>query len=162
VKNRIVLGYGYGAGSVTVDDSVSQGLYGIRWTGLFDSGIANQAAALERASQWLGRLAYPKWALPGVTLLEPQSLEVGQVVEFTDLPDSAPYPAWRAVVEGWTDTIDGPDWTQELVLSDPQLSGLAPAWQELPPTLIWSAVDPACRWRDAYFLDNLIPGGRDA
>jgi len=155
VRNRIVLGYGYGAGSVTVDDHVSQSIYGVRWTGLFDSGIADQAHALERASEWLNRLAYPKWALPGVTLLEPQALAVGMVVELTELPDSAPFATWRAVVEGWVDTIEGPDWTQDLILSDPQLSGLALPWQELPPALQWQAVKPTCRWRDAFYLGNL-------
>jgi len=157
VRNRIVLGYGYGDGAVTVDDAVSQARYGLRWTGDLETGLGDQAAALERATTWLARLAYPKWALPGVTLLEPQELAIGQMVELDALPASAPFGSWRAVVEGWTDTIEGPDWTQELVLSDPQLSGLTLHWDELPSALLWQELDPAAKWSDAYALDNLVP-----
>ena len=155
IKNRIVLGYAYGAGSVTVDDEVSQELYGLRWTGDFATGIADQTHALERATAWLTRLAYPKWALPGVTLLRPYPLAIGNVVELPSLPGSAPFASWEAVIEGWTETIEGPSWTQELVLSDPQLSGLSLPWQDLPGSLLWQNVNPAARWRDAYTLANL-------
>jgi hypothetical protein len=158
VANRIVLGYGYGAGSVTVDDPVSQSRFGVRMTGLFDSGLADQATAQSRALAWLERVAYPRWKLPGLTLLEPHDLKIGQMLELSELPASAPFPSWSPVVEGWTDLFEGPDWTQTVILSDPVLSGLGLAWQDVPPELAWAEVDPACLWRDAYLLANLTPG----
>jgi len=160
VANRIVLGYGYGAGSVTVDDSASQAKFGVHWTGLFDSGLADSATALSRASFWLTRLSWPRWALPGVTLLEPQPLQIGMMVELVDLPDSAPFGNWTAMVEGWVDTIEGSSWTQDLILSDPLLSGLSLLWRDVPATLHWLEVNPACEWRDAFNLGNLLPETR--
>jgi len=157
VKNRIVMGYGYGAGSVTVDEPDSQARYGLRWTGLFDSGLADAATANSRALDWLDRNAWPRWELSSVTLLAPQALNVGQLVELTELPASAPFAAWNAVIEGWTDTLEGPDWTQEVVLSDPIESGLALPWQDVPPTIRWTDVVPTCRWADAYNLANFVP-----
>lgn len=162
VVNRVVLGYGYGDGTVTVDDAASQERYGVRWTGLFDSGLADAATARARAQLWVDRLSSPYWKLPGLTLLEPARLEVGLVLELGELPPSAPVSAWTPIVEGWTDVIEGPDWTQELVLSDPMLSGLALPWQDLPPDLLWQTVEPAARWTDAFTLGNLVGGARDA
>ena len=159
VANRVVLGYGYGAGSVTVDDPVSQERFGVRWTGLFQTGLADAAVAGDRARLWLNRVTEPRWKLPGLTLLERHPLEVGQVLELLELPDSAPLGAWTPIVEGWTDTVEGPDWTQEVVLSDPIYSGLALPWQDVPPELLWMLVDPACIWADADVLDNLVPEG---
>jgi len=158
VANRIVLGYGYGAGTITVDDPVSQTMFGVRWTGLFDSGLADSATATDRARAWLERVAYPRWKLPGLTLLDPADLHIGQMLELTELPPSAPFATWNPVVEGWEDVIEGPHWNQNVVLSDPVLSGLGLAWDELPATLLWSGVDPSCLWRDAYYLGNLEPG----
>jgi hypothetical protein len=161
VRNRIVLGYGYGAdvggGSVTVDDPDSQRQYDLRWTGEFTTGLADAATANHQALAKLDRLAWPRWSLGAVTLLEPQALAIGQLVELVELPASAPFAAWNATVEGWVDTIEGPDWTQDLVLADPQDSGLSLPWLDVPAGLPWSAVDPACRWADAYNLGNLIP-----
>jgi len=159
VKNRIVLGYGYGDGSVTVDEPASQQAYGLRWTGAFDSGLADAGAANARALKWLDRNAWPRWALSSVTLLDPLDLNVGQLVALVNLPDSAPFSDWNAVIEGWVDVLEGPDWTQEVLLSDPIESGLGLPWQDVPSTLTWSTVDPACKWADAYNLGNLIPGG---
>ena len=77
VANRIVLGYGHGAGTVTVNDPVSQDKYDLHWTGLFDTGLADHATAHERALSWLGRVSFPRWKLPSVTLLEPRFLSGG-------------------------------------------------------------------------------------
>jgi hypothetical protein len=157
VANRIVLGFGYGAGTVTVDDPVSQDTFGIRWTGLFDSGLADQPTAHDRALTWLDRVSWPRWKLPNVVLLEPLDLSIGQMLELSELPPAAPFPSWAPVVEGWTDSIDGDAWTQSVVVSDPVLSGLGLAWEDVTPTLQWQGVDPACAWRDAYILSNLEP-----
>jgi hypothetical protein len=157
VANRVVLGYGYGDGSVTVDDPVSQDRFGVHWTGLFETGLADAATAQSRAALWVDRVSFPRWKLPGVTLLEPHPLAIGQLLQLSGLPASAPFEAWGAVVEGWTDVIEGADWTQEVVLSDPIFSGMALAWSELPVDLAWLEVDPACAWREAYLLDNLVP-----
>jgi len=163
VKNRIVLGWGYGAdaggGSVTVNDPDSQTRYGLRWTGEFTTGLADATTAGHQALEKLDRLAWPRWSLGAVTVLEPQALAIGQLVQLTELPAAAPFASWNAVVEGWVDTIEGPDWTQDLVLADPQDSGLALPWLDVPASLLWQDVAPACRWSDAYNLGNLIPEG---
>jgi hypothetical protein len=158
VANRVVLGYGYGDGTVTVDDPVSQDRFGVHWTGLFDTGLADAATAQTRAALWVDRVSWPRWKLPAVTLLSPQELAVGRLLQLVQLPDSAPFASFGAVVEGWTDTIEGPDWTQDVILSDPIFSGMALAWDELPADLLWQTVDPACSWSEAYLLDNLTPG----
>ena len=162
VVNRVVLGYGYGAGSVTVDDAASQAVHGVRWSGAFETGLADAATATARARLWVSRLSEPRWKLPGLTLLRRHPLEVGLVLELLGLPETAPLRSWTPIVEGWTDTIEGPDWTQDVVLSDPLLSGLALPWRDLPPELAWLEVDPACSWSEADVLDNLIGGLRHA
>lgn len=159
VANRIVLGYGHGAGTVTVNDPVSQERYGVHWTGSFDTGLADQATAHERATAWLGRVSFPRWKLPSVTLLEPRFLSVGQLVRLTELPATAPFASYAAVVEGWVDNIEGPVWSQELLLSDPIFSGLGLLWLDLPAELLWQAVNPEAHWRDAFTLSNLEPIG---
>jgi len=158
VVNRFVLGYGYGAGSITVDDSASQAIFGVRWSGSFESGLADAATATKIANLWLARLSEPRWKLPGLTLLRRYPLEVGLVLELLELPATAPLGQWTPIVEGWTDVIEGPDWRQEVVLSDPLLSGLALPWRDVPAELRWLDVDPACSWSEAFVLDNLIPG----
>ena len=155
VVNRVVLGYGYGAGSVTVDELVSQGVYGVRWTGVFDSGLADATTATRRAQVWLDRLTFPRWKMPGLTILGRAPLQVGMRLELSQLPASAPLSAWTPIVEGWTDTVDGDDWTQDVVLSDPIFSGLALRWQDVTAGLRWQDVSPACRWTDADVIDNL-------
>jgi len=155
VVNRIVLGYGYGAGSVTVDEPVSQSIYGVRWSGLFDSGLADQQTAQTRAAVWLDRLAYPRWHMPGLTILGRAPLEIGMRLNLYALPASAPYASWTPIVEGWVDTLEGDTWTQDVVLSDPIFSGLALRWQEVTAGLQWQQVNPACRWTDADVIGNL-------
>ena len=157
VVNRVVLGYGYGAGTVTVDEPVSQGMFGIRWTGLFDSGLADAATASARASVWLDRLAYPRWHLPEVTLLKRYPLAIGERLNLTQLPSSAPLEAWTPVIEGWVDTIEGELWTQDVIVSDPIFSSLALRWQEVTAGLAWQGVDPLCRWFDATSIAALTP-----
>ena len=63
VRNRIVLGYGYGAGSVTVDEASSQARYDLRWTGDFQTGLGDAATAEAQALTKLNRLAWPRWSL---------------------------------------------------------------------------------------------------
>jgi len=157
VANRIVLGYGYGDGSVTVDDPVSQGRFGVRMTGYFETGLADEPTARDRAVIWLDRVAFPRWKLPEIVLLEPHDLHVGQKLELSDLPAWAPFLAWSPIVEGWTDTIEGDLWTQTVVVSDPVFSGLAEPWADVPATLLWQDVAPACLWRDTDHLSNLSP-----
>ena len=157
VVNRVVLGYGYGAGTVTVDEPVSQSRYGIRWTGLFDSGLADAQTANARAAVWLDRLAYPRWQMPELTLLKRYPLDIGVRLRLTELPASAPLAAWTPIVEGWVDTIEGELWTQDVTVSDPIFSSLALRWQDVTAGLAWQDVNPACRWTDAVILENLTP-----
>ena len=158
VVNRVVLGYGYGAGSITVDDPASQAIHGVRWSGSFETGLADAATATSIANLWLSRLSEPRWKLPSLTLLKRYPLKVGLVLELLNLPATAPLGQWTPIVEGWTDIIEGPDWHQEVVLSDPLLSGLALPWRDVPAGFRWLDVDPACSWSEAFVLDNLIPG----
>jgi hypothetical protein len=138
-------------------DGASQGRYGRRATELETTRIRSTADAETRAVQALARGAYPCWTMPGLVYLEPlPGLTVGDRVRVTDLPASAPWSSWAPVVEGWTHRIAGSEWTLDLTLSDPTLSGLAIAWVELPPDVRWNTVPPL-EWHEADELGEFYP-----
>jgi hypothetical protein len=82
-------------------------------------------------------------------------LVVGDRVQLTELPASAPAAEWAPVIEGWTHRISGADWTLELALSDPVSSGLALVWTDVPP-VAWADVPPLA-WAEADELGDFIP-----
>lgn len=148
----------YDGGTVTASDSSSAGLYGPVPETLTTELDFDTDAQL-RANQYLARRAYARWQLPATDLLEAYPVSVGTAVQLSALPASAPYPAYAPVVEGWAEQINGPDWTMQLALSDPLISGLVLTWAQVPVTAAyrWNTIDQTVPWRDAITLDDLLP-----
>lgn len=142
--------------SVTVAEPASVDRFGS-----VPGGVATELLELvdaeRRATERVRRLAWPRWVITSAPLLRGHPLTIGQVVELSGFPPSSPHASWRPLLEGWTDTIRGEDWNIELALSDAQLSGVQLMWVEIPAELAWSAVAPACSWKDAVTLDALYP-----
>ena len=140
--------------SVTVQDDASIGRYGERPVTI-DTAFQNASDATTRAQTALTRGAYSHWTMPSAPILRGLDLKLGVPVVVSSLPPAAPHDPWTPVVEGWTDTITGDDWTMELALSDPLVSGLALPWDAIPVADLWTTIDQATAWADALTLDDL-------
>jgi hypothetical protein len=150
VVNVIELQYGPddATASIVDHDQASIDLYGRRATSIQTTRIKSAGDAATRCRTALDRAAYPRWSMRDVVLLEPiANLAIGDRVLLTELPASAPSSDWAPLVEGWTHTISGPDWTLSLSLSDPTSSGLALPWQDVPAGA-WQDVPPL-QWLEA-------------
>ena len=158
VVNRVAAEWGTANaahGRITLEDAGSRFRYGLRDVGVITDLLATEADARRRVLEFLERNAFPRWTLPGVTLLNRYPLQVGARLVLQNLPSSAPLPSWSPVVEGWEDVITPDGWTQVVTLSDPVLSGVALAWAGLPPYR-WFHLRNIARWRDATSLANLF------
>ena len=146
----------YGAAlHVTVDEPASIALYDERPGGI-STAIANVGDATRRATERVGRRAFPRWSIANVVLLRGYpELEVGTIVELTEFPNGSPFETWTPVLEGWTDTISGDVWTCELAVTDPMLSGVTLLWATVPADIAWNEVDPSTSWAEATRLDSL-------
>ena len=127
----------YPGGEVTLADGGSIAIYDRRRTDIATE-LQNAGDASIRGVERLARVAYPRWVMPSLPLLTGYTFGLGRMVEVTNLPPGSPYPSWHALVEGWTDSIVGPDWTMEVALSDALLSGLTLPWNAIPnpPNLV--------------------------
>jgi hypothetical protein len=160
--NIVTVTYGDPAApsSVTARDQASIDLYGpiesSVSTTFYDAADANAVATAR-----IARDAYAHWFIADAPLLYGRRLLIGQPLELSSLPASAPHDPWNPILEGWTDTIvsDGLElaWTMQLSLSDPTLSGLALPWNQVPAGTAWNELDPALAWRDALTLDDFTP-----
>jgi hypothetical protein len=148
-------------GTQTATDPASIARYGQRPTPplTITTTITTAPAAAARAVERVARTANPHWNMPSAPVLVGLDLAIGQAVEITELPPSAPYDPWTPIVEGWQDTIasDGVelDWTMELALSDPLASGLTLPWNAVPAADKWNTIDPVTAWSDALTLADL-------
>ena len=100
----------------------------------------------------------PRWLIDEVILLglPAGELRPGRRCILTLLPAGSPVGgSFAAALEGWTETLEGDDWTTTLSLSDPARSGLTITWATCPSELTWQEVDPACQWQTAYSADDL-------
>lgn len=142
--------------SVTVTDATSVALYGER-PETIDTSFVAAADATERANTRLGRAAFSHWEMPAVPVLQGLDLSLGGPVVLEGLPAPAPYEPWTPLLEGWSDTITGPEWTMELALSDPLISGIVLPWASVPATAEyrWNTVDVATDWTEALTLEAL-------
>lgn len=141
---------------VTATEPASTALYGER-PETIDTTFTDVAAANARASQRLGRAAFSHWEVPQAPILRGLDLQLGNPVVLEGLPAAAPFEPWTPVLEGWTDTITGPDWAMELALSDPLISGIALPWNSVPSTsdYRWNTIDPLTDWTEALTLEAL-------
>jgi len=142
--------------SVTVRDDASVALYGERRS-TQDTSFTQTADATTRANQLLARGAYARWNILEAPVLAGLALAVGTPVDLSSMPAASPFDPWTPVLEGWTDRIDGDDWTMTLALSDPLSSGLTLPWNGVPvdPAYQWNTIDPQTPWKDALTLDAL-------
>jgi hypothetical protein len=140
--------------SVTIQDDESISRYGDR-PETIDTAFVSSADANRRASQRLARGAYSHWNIPQAPILRGLNLDVGSPVLLDKLPDASPSSPWTPILEGWTDTITGDEWTMTLALSDPLLSGVTLPWTAVPTSDKWNTIDPATDWTEALTLDDL-------
>jgi hypothetical protein len=159
VVNLAVVAYGPIEDSHTVStrNASSVNTYGER-----SSELATTFAAIEDASarglQLVTRLAVPRWLVDSVILfgLPAGELRPGRRAILSSLPLGSPVgSSFAAALEGWTESLEGDDWTTTLSLSDPARSGLTITWDTAPADLAWREVDPACQWQTAYSADDL-------
>lgn len=156
LENETTVTLGDGETTSTATNAPSVEAFG-SYPAAITTELALAADGERRAGDRVERRGFPRWTIPAVTLLRGYELRVGRQVILTDFPPSSPFATWSPVVEGWTDTISGDDWTTELAVSDPQLSGLLLVWQNVPPALAWLAVPVSVRWLDATELSDLYP-----
>lgn len=141
--------------SVTVTDAASVAFYGER-PRTIDTSFTDLVDATARANEALARGAFTHWNIPAAPILRGLSLAIGQPVELSSMPAASPFNPWTPIVEGWTDSINGDEWTMALALSDPLASGLVLPWDAVPLTgYAWNEINPATEWRDALTLDTL-------
>jgi hypothetical protein len=159
--NRVTVAWGPDPqATVTAQDNASIALYGpIAVT--FATELTTATDATTMANNRLARNAYAHWTTPAAPLLVGRRLAIGQPLTLSHLPAAAPFNPWAPILEGWTDRVisDGVelDWTMELALSDPGLSGLALPWNSLPSSYHWNTINQTTQWRDALSLDSLAP-----
>jgi hypothetical protein len=146
----------YQGGAVALTDAGSVGVFDERPDEITTTIVSASDANL-RAVERLSRAAYPRWIMPSCPLLRPYTFALGGMANVVSLPDASPVETWSAVVEGWTDTITGPDWEMDVALSDALQSGLVLPWNEVPVGIAWNAVPVDTDWNDATTLDAVTP-----
>ena len=144
--------------SVTVQDDASIALYKGRRPVTIDTTFQSVDDATVRANERLSRTAFAHWNMPSAPVLAGLDLAIGAPVQIDTFPDSAPFDPWQPILEGWQDTISGPDWTMALALSDPLGSGLLLPWNAIPAAgYAWNQIKPATAWKDALTIGDLAP-----
>lgn len=73
---------------------------------------------------------------------------MGLPIEVSDFPNGIYNGIFRGFVEGWTLVINRVQATLNLNVTKNTLSITPTRWQDVSPTLIWSAIDPALEWAD--------------
>jgi len=155
-----------GGAAATATNPSSITTYGRHAVSL-QTNLATLAAAQQRASNIVGRLAAPAWQIGAVESWDPTALEhgIGAVVTISPLGPSAPVTggSWQGVLEGWEDQY-GPDadgelaGTWKLAVSDRAHSAETVTWQNVSPAgLAWNQVNPGCSWQEATSNSDLYP-----
>lgn len=144
--------------SVTVRDDASVALYGRELRATIDTAFVNAADATARAEQRLERGAYAHWNILEAPILRGlATIAVGRAVVLEEMPEASPADPWTPIVEGWSESITGDEWTMQLALSDPRLSGITPLPWEDAVGYAWNTVNPTTAWYEAQTIDNLEP-----
>jgi hypothetical protein len=129
------------------------------------TGLGSHAAALQRGSSIIARLAFPSWQVGRVETWDSGILAhgIGALITLEPLPGSSPVPgsSWIGVLEGWIESY-GPDaygnlaGSWELAISDRQHSSETLSWANVSPeSLRWLDVNPETSWSEAVSNENL-------
>lgn len=147
IVNRVQVYYGPARDtSVTVSDPLSIDEFGLRRLEL-PTTLFRHEDAERRAADLLDRRSWPRWQIQPIDLTGVAfGARIGWRVAVSELPSTAPYATWAPVVEGMVDVIDGPDYHQELAVSDPLSSGFSAKWQEAGATTTWDELRADMRW----------------
>lgn len=151
-----VLTFGTESAYVTHRDEASISRYGERPVSV-DTAFVDVLDADRRATERLQRAALPAWVIPAAPIVRGLELRVGYPVVISGMPASSPSTDWLAILEGWSEQIAGEEWTMELALSDPLLSGYFFSWSTIPPEWAWNELDPTASWYEAQSLEAIIP-----
>lgn len=158
--NVVTIAYGAPEATIVRSDPTSVALYG-PIAGDLKTELAGSAEAEAAARNRLAHDAYSHWTIPGLELLVGRRYSIGTPLTLSGLPGSAPFEPWTPILEGWTDHVvsDGEelDWSMELALSDPLLSGLTLPWNAVPAALTWQTINQTVAWVDALTLSDLQP-----
>jgi hypothetical protein len=140
-------------GTVEATDTASIADFEERAPRSISTELATVTDATTRAITELNRRSRPKWTLGRADLLTlDTALTIGVPVHVTGLPAAAPRDEVIGILEGWTDSIEGDDWTTVLALSPVLLSGYGATWSSIDPAFTWDTIDPSLTWADTEEL----------
>lgn len=145
------------SGSESADDLSSQATYGIVAASV-NTELHNASDAQVQADRYVALRAYPRTSLSSFTVQVDSSvvsdanrdkflaMAMGEPIQIDSLPIAIKNTTYRGFVEGYTFSINRYQMSLTLSTSDYSYSVTPTRWQDVPATLIWSAVDPAVEW----------------
>jgi len=151
--------------AVTQTDSASITQYGRREYRL-DTGIKTITDATTRAGNIITAQANGLWNLGQISVLVDQlvtedttallDLVSGSLVAVRGLPASGPYPDFKGIVEGWTDSYNNGQHILTLSISDPRFSYQTLTWGQVLEDLTWGDVNAAAQWFEIVSNNDLV------
>lgn len=159
VINRVNITYNNGTQSLLMEDTVSQGVHGVRgYSEDFD--VTGTDDATLRASRILAGYSEPTWITNPITVeLTSVStaanvaimlqLEVGSPLDLQEVTDEIDVVPADVFLEGYVETINANTWSMDLYVSDVRLTRTPQQWEDVTPTLAWSSVSGTLTWYDA-------------
>jgi hypothetical protein len=80
----------------------------------------------------------------------------GSLVAVRGLPASGPYPDFKGIVEGWTDSYNNGQHILTLSISDPRFSYQTLTWGQVLEDLTWGDVNVAAQWFEIVSNNDLV------
>lgn len=162
VVNSVVVSYGTASpqATVTVNDTGSQALYGVR-----QKSITTELSALVDANALatvqLANYYAPHWSMPDVSIrlndlrLEDLSrvmgLKIGDIINIPNLPADSPIPSYTSTLLGWTENLSLDEWEISFHLASEGYTQAAITWADVPAGTAkkWSNVTAGVTWAQA-------------
>lgn len=159
IMNSIILSYKANA-QVDANDATSIADYGLV-AGSVLTELENMSDAQNQADRYVTLRAYPRTSLSSFSIpldssfvssadldaLLAISMDTG--IQINDLPLAIKNTTYKGFVEGWNFSINRFQANLTFDTSDYSYSVTPTRWQDVPASLIWSAVPPAVQW-DTY------------